>query len=80
MVRVHVTQLLATPSLSHCMQMVPSPLCQSNSVRPADASGMHGDMDIPFMTLPGKDVCQESENETIDLLDLKKHHHISLEV
>lgn len=81
MVRVHITQLLlAAPALSHCTQMVPPPLRQSNSVRPADASGMHRDMGIPFMTLAGNGVCQESENQTIDLPDLKKHHHISLKV
>lgn len=73
MVRVHVTQLLlAAPALSHCTQMVLPPPCQSNIVRPADASGMRRDLVMPFMTLSAKDVCQESENQTVDLPDLKK--------
>lgn len=73
MVRVHVTQLLlAAPALSHCTQMVLPPPCQSNIVSPADASGMRRDLVMPFMTLSAKDVCQESENQTVDLPDLKK--------
>lgn len=36
-------------------------------------------MGIPFMALTGKGVCQESENQTVNLPDFRKHHHISLE-
>lgn len=73
MVRVHVTQLLlAAAALSRCTQMMPPTPCQSNSVRPADASGTCRDLVIPFMTLAGKDGCQESKNQAVDLPDLKK--------
>lgn len=74
MVRVHVTQLpLAASALSQCTQMVLPPPCQSNIVRPADASGMRRDLVMPFRTLSAKDVCQESENQSVDLPDLKKN-------
>lgn len=44
MVRVHVTQLLLAALLfSLHTHGAPVP-CQSNSVRPADASGMHKDL------------------------------------
>lgn len=58
---------------SHCTQMVLPPPCQSNIVRPADASGMRRDLVMPFTTLSAKDVCQESENQSVDLPDLKKN-------
>lgn len=55
----------------------PTP-CQSNIVRPADASGMRRDLVMPFRTLSAKAVCQESENQTVDLPDLKKTQHCVL--
>lgn len=71
MVRVHVTQPLAALAVSHCTRMVPPTPGQSNSVMPADASGVCRVLVIRFMTLAVKDVCQESENQTTDLSDLE---------
>lgn len=72
MVRGHITQLLlAAPALSLCTCLVPTTPCQSDSVMPADASGVCRILVICFMTLAGKDVCQASENQTIDLPDLE---------